>query len=68
MEPLPRVFSHVVVFLNTFAFSRKPLIFLSEVYLWVVALLEPCDVNSNGRHLGRHLRLYQEQEIRLRPR
>ena len=23
--------------------------------LWVVALLEACDVTNNGRHLGRHL-------------
>ena len=28
--------------------------------LWVVALLEACDVTSNGRHLG----FYQELEIR----
>ena len=34
--------------------------------LWVVTLLEACDVNSNGRHLGRHLRFYQELEIRLK--
>ena len=28
--------------------------------LWVVALLEACDVTSKGHHLGRHLGLYQE--------
>ena len=28
--------------------------------LWVVALLEVCDVTKHGRHLGRHLGFYQE--------
>ena len=32
--------------------------------LWVVALLEACDVTNNGRHLG----FYQELEIRLKQR
>ena len=32
--------------------------------LWVVALLEACDVTNNVRHLG----FYQELEIRLTPR
>ena len=32
--------------------------------LWVVALLEACDVINNGRHLG----IYQELEIRLKLR
>ena len=36
--------------------------------LWVVALLEACDVNNNGRYLGRHLGFYQELEIKLKPR
>ena len=36
--------------------------------LWVVALLEDCDVTNNGRHLGRRLEFYQEVEIRLKPR
>ena len=36
--------------------------------LWVVALLEACDVTNNGRHLGRHLGFYQELEIRLKLR
>ena len=35
--------------------------------LWVVALLEACDVTNNGRNLGRHLEFYQELEIRLKP-
>ena len=36
--------------------------------LWVVALLEACNVTNNGRHLDRHLAFYQELEIRLKPR
>ena len=32
--------------------------------LWVVTLLEACDVTNNGRDLG----FYQELEIRLKPR
>jgi len=30
--------------------------------LWVVALLEACDITNNGRQLG----FYQELEIRLK--
>ena len=29
------------------------------------SLLEYCDVNKNGRHLGCHLGFYQELEIRI---
>ena len=36
--------------------------------LWVVALLEACDVTNNGRHLGCHLGFYQELEIMLKSR
>ena len=32
--------------------------------LWVVALLEACDITKHGRHLGRRLEIYQELEIR----
>ena len=32
--------------------------------LWVVALLEACDVTNNGCHLG----FYQGLKIRLKPR
>ena len=35
--------------------------------LWVVALLEACDVTNKGHHLGRHLGFYKELEIRLKP-
>ena len=34
--------------------------------LWVVALLEACDVTNSGRHLGRHLGFYQELELELK--
>ena len=30
---------------------------------WLVVLLEACDVTNNGRHLGRHLGVYQELEL-----
>ena len=36
--------------------------------LWMVALLEVCDVTSRGRHLGDDPGFYQELEIRLKPR
>ena len=32
--------------------------------LWVMPLLEACDVTNNGRHLG----FYQELEVRLKQR
>ena len=32
--------------------------------LWMVVLLEVCDVTKHGRHLGRYLGFYQELEIR----
>ena len=35
--------------------------------LWVVALLEACDVTNNGRNLGRHLGFCEELRIRLKP-
>ena len=36
--------------------------------LWVVVLLQACDVTNNGHHLGHHLGLYQELDIRLKRR
>ena len=36
--------------------------------LWVMALLEACNVTNNGRNLGRDLGFYQELEIRWKPR
>ena len=50
-----------------FPFSGKPLIFSvnkMRYILRVVALLEAHRVTNNDRHLG----LYQELEIRLKPR
>ena len=63
---LPQSFWYVAVFQNYFTFSGKPLIFLTRwVYiLWVVALLETCDVTNNSPQLG----FYQDLEIRLKPR
>ena len=42
------------------------LLYMMRHILWMVVLLEACDVN-NGRHLGRKLVFYQELEIRLKP-
>ena len=36
--------------------------------LWVVKLLEACNVTNNSRHLCRHLEFYQKLEIKLKPR
>ena len=36
--------------------------------LWVVALLEACNVTKPGYHLGGHLGFYQELEIRKKRR
>ena len=36
--------------------------------LWMVELLEACDITNNGHHLGCHLGFYQELEIRLKLR
>ena len=36
--------------------------------LWVVALLEACNVTKHVYHLGRHLGFYQELEIRKKRR
>ena len=39
------------------------LLYKMRYILWVVALLEACDVTNNGHHLG----FYQDLEIRLKP-
>ena len=67
MEPLPEVLIWCSS-LNDFTFSGKPLINKMRYILWVVVLLEACDVTNNGHHLGRHLGSYQELEIRLKQR
>ena len=59
MGPLPRgEFWYVAVFRKDFTVSGKPLIFSDKMryILWVVTLLETCDVTKHGRHLG----FYQE--------
>ena len=40
------------------------LLYKTRYILWVVALLEACDVTNGDRHLV----FYQELEIRLKPR
>ena len=69
--PPPPTQSHwyVAVFRNDFAFGGKPLIFFTRwgiFYGWW-GCWGVCDVTNNGRHLGYHLGLYQELEIRLKP-
>ena len=44
------------------------LLYKMRYILWVVALLGACEVTNNGPHLGHHLGVYQELEIRLKPR
>ena len=65
MEPLPGVFD-ILQYFGTIL----PLDLLNKMryILWVVALLEACDVTNNGGHLGRHLGFYLELEIKLKPR
>ena len=63
MEPLPGVFNmlqHIETNLLLVESLCRDLLNKMKYILWVVALLEACDVTSNGRHLG----LYQELEIR----
>ena len=57
MEPLPRV---LICCLQWKAFD---LLNKMRYILWVVALLEACDVTNNVLHLG----FYQELEIKLKP-
>ena len=58
----PRSFWFVEVFWNEFTLSGKPLLNKMRYILWVMALLEACDVTNNGCHLG----FYQELEIRIK--
>ena len=63
MEPLPGVFNmlqHIETILPLVESLCRDLLNKMKYILWVVALLEACDVTSNGRHLG----FYQELEIR----
>ena len=66
-NPFPRVFDknyrsiskRFCLQSNAFDLLKK-----MRYILWVVALLEACDVINNGRHLG----FYQELDISLKPR
>ena len=63
MESLPGVFNmlqHIETILLLVESLCRDLPNKMKYILWVVALLEACDVTSNGRHLG----FYQELEIR----
>ena len=67
MEPLTGVFNvlqHIETILLLVESLCRDLLNKMKYILWVVALLEACDVTNNGRHLG----FYQELEIRLKPR
>ena len=67
MEPLPGVFNmlqHIETILLLVESLCHDLLNKMKYILWVVELLEACDVTNNGRHLG----FYQELEIRLKPR
>ena len=63
MELLPWVF-----FSNVFGFSAFDLLNKLRLILWVVPLMEACDVAKHGRHFERHLGFYQELEMRYKPR
>ena len=66
MEPLPgffdmlQYFEAILPLVEAFDLLNK-----MKYIIWVVALLlEASDVTNNGRHLG----VYEELEIRLKPR
>ena len=63
---------YVALFENDFAFSGKPLIFSTRwwgiFYGWWHCWGPVHDVINNGCHLGRHLGIYQELVIMLKPR
>ena len=67
MEPLPRVFDILQYFETILPSEESDLPKKMRYILWMVAL-EACDVSNDVRHLGRHLRFYQELEIRSKPR
>ena len=70
MESLPRVFD-ILQYLETILPSEESLGSSQKDEVCFMdggAGMEACDVTNDGRHLGRHLRFYQELEIRLKPR
>ena len=72
MEPISRVFDMLQYFetilLLVDQWKAFDLLNKMRYNLWVVALLEACDVTNNGRHLSRYLGFYRELVIRLKPR
>ena len=66
MEPLPAFF----FFSKRFWLQWKAFDLLNKLrlILWVVTLLEACDVTKHGRHFEQRLGFYQELEIRYKPR
>ena len=63
--PFPTVFDMLQYFVKILhSLESIDLLYKVRYSLWVVALLEACDVTSNGRHLGCHLGFYHELEIR----
>ena len=63
--PFPTVFDMLQYFVKILhSLENIDLLYKVRYSLWVVALLEACDVTSNGRHLGCHLGFYHELEIR----
>ena len=63
--PFPTVFYMLQYFVKILhSLDSIDLLYKVRYSLWVVALLEACDVTSNGRHLGYHLGFYHELEIR----
>ena len=66
MEPLPRVLSLLQCFEKILPLAESGFDLPSKMkyILWVVALLEGCDVAKHGRHVRRHLEFCPELEIR----
>ena len=63
--PFPTVFDMLHYFVKILhSLESIDLLYKVRYSIWLVALLEACDVTSNGRHLGCHLGFYHELEIR----
>ena len=69
IESLPAVFDMLQYFESILPLveSLNDLLNKMRYILWVVALMEACDITNNGCHLGGYLGFYQELEIRLKP-
>lgn len=68
MDPqLPTVFDMLQYFETIFPPVESlyfDILYKLRYISWVVSLLRACKITNNGRHLGCHLRFYQELEIR----